>query len=135
MFGGVAVFGVATIVFGMSTNGLISMIALATLGAADMVSVYIRHLLVQLETPDYLRGRVSAVSSVFIGASNELGEFESGVTAKWLGTVRAVVVGGIATLVVTGVWTKLFPQLRYIQTFPEPIAKRATDEMETKTPV
>jgi MFS family permease len=134
MFGGVAVFGAATIVFGMSSNGVISMIALATLGAADMVSVYIRHLLVQLETPDYLRGRVSAVSSVFIGASNELGEFESGVTAKWLGTVRAVVVGGIATLVVTGVWTKLFPQLRYIQTFPEPIAKRA-DEVEAKTSV
>jgi len=130
MFGGVAVFGAATIVFGMSNNALVSMIALATLGAADMVSVYIRHLLVQLETPDFLRGRVSAVSSVFIGASNELGEFESGVTAKWWGAVRAVVIGGTATLIVTGLWTRLFPQLRYIQTFPEPIAKREPAELE-----
>ena len=72
------------------------------LGAADMVSVYVRHLLVQLETPDAIRGRVSAVSAVFIGASNELGDFESGLTAKWWGAVRAVVIGGVATLVVTG---------------------------------
>ena len=71
------------------------------LGAADMVSVYVRHLLVQLETPDAIRGRVSAVSSVFIGASNELGDFESGLTAKWWGAVRAVVIGGVATIAVT----------------------------------
>lgn len=120
MFGGVAVFGVATVVFGLSNNFAVSLAALAILGAADMVSVYIRHLLVQLETPDYIRGRVSAVSSVFIGASNELGEFESGVTAKWWGAVRAVVIGGIATLLVTGVWARLFPQLRRMQAFPEP---------------
>jgi len=135
MFGGVAVFGVATIVFGMSDNAFVSMAALAILGAADMVSVYIRHLLVQLETPDFLRGRVSAVSSVFIGASNELGEFESGVTAKWWGAVRAVVIGGTATLVVTGLWTKLFPQLRHIQTFPEPIAQRNDSVMKDEAAV
>ena len=98
MFGGVAVFGVATIVFGVSTNFMLSLCALTVLGAADMVSVYVRHLLVQLETPDEIRGRVSAVSAVFIGASNELGDFESGLTAKWWGAVRAVVVGGVATL-------------------------------------
>jgi MFS family permease len=124
MFAGVAVFGVATVVFGLSENLAVSLIALAILGAADMVSVYIRHLLVQLETPDYIRGRVSAVSSVFIGASNELGEFESGVTAKWWGAVRAVVIGGVATLVVTGIWIRLFPSLRRLQTFPESVAQR-----------
>jgi len=118
MFGGVAVFGAATIVFGLSTNFYLSMLALTVLGAADMVSVYVRHLLVQLETPDFIRGRVSAVSSVFIGASNELGDFESGLTAKWWGAVRAVVIGGIATLVVTGVWTRLFPVLWRMQEFP-----------------
>lgn len=123
MFGGVAVFGVATIVFGLSENVALSLAALAILGAADMVSVYIRHLLVQLETPDFIRGRVSAVNAVFIGASNELGEFESGVTARWWGAVRAVVVGGIVTLVVTGVWARLFPQLRGTHTFPEPGAR------------
>lgn len=127
MFGGVGVFGAATIVFGLSQSFIVSLIALAVLGAADMVSVYIRHLLVQLETPDYIRGRVSAVSSVFIGASNELGEFESGVTAKWWGAVRAVVVGGVATLVVTGLWARLFPSLRDMQVFPDPIAKRAAE--------
>jgi MFS family permease len=118
MFGGVAVFGVATIVFGVSTNFYLSMFALTVLGAADMVSVYVRHLLVQLETPDAIRGRVSAVSSVFIGASNELGDFESGLVAKWLGAVRAVVIGGIATLVVTGLWTRFFPVLWRMQEFP-----------------
>jgi hypothetical protein len=83
-----------------------------------MVSVYLRHLLVQLETPDDIRGRVSAVNAVFIGASNELGEFESGVTAAWWGTVRAVVIGGAATLVVAGLWTRLFPQLRSMDELP-----------------
>jgi len=120
MFGGVAIFGVATVVFGVSESFWISLIALAALGAADMVSVYVRHLLVQLETPDAIRGRVSAVSAVFIGASNELGEFESGVTAKWWGALRAVIVGGCATLVVTGVWIKLFPTLWKMDRFPQP---------------
>jgi MFS family permease len=119
MFGGVAAFGVATVVFGLSRSFYLSLLALVILGAGDMVSVYIRHLLVQLETPDEIRGRVSAVSAVFIGASNELGEFESGVTASWWGTVRAVLVGGIATLVVTGLWMRLFPGLRTLDRFPE----------------
>lgn len=118
MFGGVAMFGIATIVFGLSTNFYLSMLALVVLGAADMVSVYVRHSLVQLETPDYIRGRVSAVSSVFIGASNELGDFESGVMAKWWGAVRAVLIGGVATLVVTGLWARLFPVLWKMQEFP-----------------
>ena len=121
MFGGVAAFGVATIVFGLSTSLAISLAALLVMGAGDMVSVYIRHLLVQLETPDDIRGRVSAVNSVFIGASNELGEFESGVTASWWGTVPAVVVGGVATLIVTGVWMRLFPVLRDLDGFPDAV--------------
>lgn len=121
MFGGVAMFGVATLVFGLSTSFMLSLVALVVLGAADMVSVYVRHLLVQLETPDRIRGRVSAVSAVFIGASNELGEFESGVTAKWWGTVRAVLVGGIATLVVTGLWARFFPSLWRMDELPNPV--------------
>lgn len=121
MFGGVAMFGVATVVFGLSTSFMLSLLALVMLGAADMVSVYVRHLLVQLETPDRIRGRVSAVSAVFIGASNELGEFESGLTAKWWGTVRAVLVGGIATLVVTGLWTRWFPVLWKMDDLPKPV--------------
>jgi hypothetical protein len=119
MFGGVAVFGVATIVFGVTTIFAVSLVALVVMGAADMVSVYIRHLLVQLETPDEIRGRVSAVNSVFIGASNELGEFESGVTAAWWGVIPAVVVGGVATVVVAGAWTRLFPVLWRLDRFPD----------------
>jgi MFS family permease len=118
MFGGVAVFGVATIVFGLSTIFAVSLAALVAMGAGDMVSVYIRHLLVQLETPDAIRGRVSAVNSVFIGASNELGEFESGVTAAWWGVVPSVVIGGIATIGVAAVWTRLFPVLWRLDGFP-----------------
>ena len=120
MFGGVLLYGIATIVFGVSTSFVVSLAALAAMGAGDMVSVYIRHLLVQLETPDAIRGRVSAVNSVFIGASNELGEFESGVTAAWWGIVPAVVVGGAATIAVAGVWARLFPVLRRLDRFPEP---------------
>ena len=118
MFGGVAAFGVATIVFGLSTSLAVSLAALLVMGAGDMVSVYIRHLLVQLETPDEIRGRVSAVNSVFIGASNELGEFESGVTAAWWGIVPAVVIGGGATVAVAFIWTRLFPVLRHLDRFP-----------------
>jgi len=118
MFGGVVVFGVATLVFGISTTFWISMLALTLLGAGDMVSVYIRHLLVQLETPDEIRGRVSAVNGVFIGASNELGEFESGVVAAWVGAVPAVLIGGAATLLVAAVWAKLFPELWRMDRFP-----------------
>lgn len=119
MFGGVIVFGVATIVFGLSTSFWLSIAALAVLGAGDMVSVYIRHLLVQLETPDSIRGRVSAVNGVFIGASNELGEFESGAVAAWMGAVPTVVLGGAATLVVALVWTRLFPEIWKMDRFPE----------------
>ena len=120
MFGGVALFGASTIVFGLSKSFWVSLVALVLLGAGDMVSVFIRSMLVQLETPDAIRGRVSAVSSMFIGASNELGEFESGVTARWFGVVRAAVLGGIATLVVVGAYLRLFPQLRKMNRFNRP---------------
>jgi MFS family permease len=123
MFGGVAVFGVATVVFGLSHDYLLSLAALATLGAADMVSVYIRHMLVQLETPDEIRGRVSAVNAVFIGASNELGEFESGLTAAWWGLKPAVVVGGVVSVAIAGLWIRWFPALWRISRFPEPASK------------
>jgi len=119
MFGGVVAFGVATVVFGVSRDFWLSVAALAVMGAGDMVSVYIRHLLVQLETPDAIRGRVSAVNAVFIGASNELGEFESGLTAAWFGTVPAVIVGGCATLVVAGAFARLFPELRDMDRLPD----------------
>ena len=111
MFTAVGVFGVATIAFGLSTSFWFSLAVLVVLGAADMISMVIRASFVQLETPDEMRGRVSAVNGLFIGASNQLGEFESGITAHWFGTVPAVVMGGVGTLVVTGVWIKLFPTL------------------------
>ncbi|MCP8940567.1 MFS transporter [Alsobacter sp. SYSU M60028] len=112
LFQAVGVFGVATIVFGLSSSLLLSALALVALGSADMVSVYVRHTLVQGDTPDAMRGRVSAVNSVFIGASNELGEFESGVLAALVGPVAAVVIGGVGTLLVAATWMKLFPDLR-----------------------
>ncbi|WLI90061.1 MFS transporter [Massilia sp. R2A-15] len=118
MFGGVALFGAATLVLGATTSFALALGALFLLGVGDMVSVYIRHLLVQFETPDEIRGRVSAVNSVFIGASNELGEFESGLTAGWFGLVRAILLGGAATLVVTGTWALLFPVLSRMDRFP-----------------
>jgi MFS family permease len=117
MFGGVAVFGIATLVFALSRSYLLSVAALAVLGAADMISVFVRHLLVQLETPDDMRGRVGAVSSMFIGASNELGEFESGLTAAWWGLAPSVLVGGVATLVVVAVWSRWFPELARMDRF------------------
>lgn len=122
MFAGVLLFGLMTVVFGLSTNFTLSLAALVLLGAGDMISVYIRHMLVQLETPDAIRGRVSAVNAVFIGASNELGEFESGVTAVWFGLVRSVVIGGLATLAVALLWMRLFPALRRTDLFPPPRA-------------
>jgi MFS family permease len=137
MFGGVVAFGIATIVFGISTSLPLSLAALVVMGAGDMVSVYIRHLLVQLETPDEIRGRVSAVNSVFIGASNELGEFESGVTAAWWGIVPAVVVGGAATLAVAGAWVRIFPVLRRLDRFPQPrpeVAAGSYDAVRERTP-
>ena len=111
MFTAVGIFGVATIAFGLSTSFWFSLAVLVVLGAADMISMVIRSSFVQLETPDEMRGRVSAVNGLFIGASNQLGEFESGLTAHWFGTVPAVVMGGVGTLLVTGVWIKLFPTL------------------------
>jgi MFS family permease len=118
MFGGVALFGAATLVLGATSSFAVAAGALFLLGVGDMVSVYIRHLLVQFETPDEIRGRVSAVNSVFIGASNELGEFESGLTAGWFGLVRAILLGGAATLAVTGLWALLFPVLSRMDRFP-----------------
>ncbi len=114
MFGAVAAFGVATVVFGLSTNIYLSFAALVVTGAADMVSVFVRSALIQYSTPDQMRGRVSAVSMLFIGASNELGEFESGVTAAWFGAVPAVVIGGLGTLGIVAIWMKLFPPLRTV---------------------
>src|SRR5438270_5865360 len=108
----VAGFGVLTIIFGLSRSLTVSLIALLLLGASDMISVIIRATLTQLATPDEMRGRVTAVDMIFIGTSNEFGQFESGVTAQWFGTVPAVVLGGIGTLVVIGVWAWLFPELR-----------------------
>jgi MFS family permease len=114
MYGCVAIFGLATIVFGLSENFALSIGALLVMGASDMVSVYVRTTLTQLATPDAMRGRVSAVNRLFVGASNELGEFESGVTATWFGTVPAVVIGGAGTLCVVGLWFWLFPSLREV---------------------
>jgi MFS family permease len=108
----VAGFGICTILFGVSTSLILSLISLIFLGAADMISVIIRATLVQLRTPDEMRGRVMAVDMVFIGTSNELGQFESGLTAQWFGTVPAVLLGGIGTMVVIALWAWIFPELR-----------------------
>ena len=112
MFGAVAVFGVATIVFGLSHWFVVSFLALMVAGGADVVSVVVRSTLEQLRTPDEMRGRVSSVNALFIGTSNQLGEFESGMAATVLGTVPSVVVGGIGTLLVVALWMRLFPELR-----------------------
>jgi MFS family permease len=109
----VAAFGVFTILFGLSHSLILSLIALFLTGAADMVSVIIRATLIQVATPDEMRGRVSAVDMLFIGVSNELGEFESGLTAQWFGTVPAVVLGGVGTLLIIAIWACLFPELRH----------------------
>jgi hypothetical protein len=105
-------FGVFTVVFGLAHQLWIAAASLLLVGACDMVSVIVRHTLVQLGTPDEMRGRVSAVNMVFIGASNEVGQFESGITAHWLGTVPAVLAGGLGTIVVVALWATLFPALR-----------------------
>ena len=110
----VAGFGLFTVVFGFSRNMALSVAALMLVGACDMVSVIVRHTLVQVATPDAMRGRVSAVNSVFIGASNEVGQFESGLTAAWFGAVPAVILGGVGTMIVVGVWALLFPELRRV---------------------
>ncbi|MFK0334494.1 MFS transporter [Rhizobium sp. NPDC090275] len=120
MFVGVALFGLGTIAFGLSKNVELSIAALALMGAADMVSVYVRESLIALWTPDQLRGRVNAVNMVFVGASNELGEFRAGTMASVFGAVPAVVIGGIGTLVVAALWASGFPQLRKIDTLDAP---------------
>ena len=120
MFVAVAVYGVAILCFALSTSFVLSLVALAVSGAADMVSVVVRQTLVQLETPDELRGRVSAVNSTFIGASNQLGEFRAGAVAAWLGPVGSVVVGAIGTLVVVALWVRLFPGLARRDRMQEP---------------
>jgi MFS family permease len=116
MLGSVAVFGAATIVFALSTNITLSIVALAVLGAADTISMVVRITLVQLLTPDEMRGRVNAVNSLFVGTSNQLGEFYSGTLAGFTGPVAAGVIGGISTLIVVGVWLRVFPDLRKVKT-------------------
>jgi len=117
MFASVAIFGAATIVFGLSTWMPVSLLALAVLGASDSVSVVIRFTLVQIETPEDKRGRVSAVNYLFVGSSNTLGDFESGTVAAWLGAVPAVLIGGIGSLLIAGIWMLLFPTLRRIDRY------------------
>jgi MFS family permease len=117
MFAVVGIFGVTTIVFGLSTSFPLSLLALAILGASDAVSIVIRFSLVQIETPDEKRGRVSAINYLFVGSSNTLGEFESGLIAAWLGAVPSVVIGGLGSLLVAGVWMVLFPDLRRIDRY------------------
>jgi MFS family permease len=114
MFTCVGIFGAATVLFGLSKSLPLSMLALFVVGASDMVSVVVRSSLLQLGTPPEMRGRVSAVNSLFLGASNEFGEFESGLTAQWWGAVRAVVIGGVCSMTVTGLWSVFFPRLREV---------------------
>jgi MFS family permease len=124
MFIGVALFGLGTIVFGFSTNTELSIAALALMGAADMISVYVRESLIALWTPDQLRGRVNAVNMVFVGASNELGEFRAGTMASIFGAVPAVIIGGLGTLAVAAIWATSFAQLRKIDTLDAPMREQ-----------
>jgi MFS family permease len=119
MFGAVIAFGLATIVFALSRNLPLSLAALIVTGAADNVSVVIRSSLVQLSVPDGMRGRVSAVNSLFIGTSNQLGEFESGITAGLLGAVPAVLLGGVGTIAIALLWMRLFPALRNVESLAD----------------
>jgi predicted MFS family arabinose efflux permease len=127
MLSAVVVFGAATAIFGISRWYALSLVVLTLLGAADMFSVYIRQSLIQLHTPDQMRGRVGAVSTLAISASNELGEARGGFTAAWLGPIAATVAGGVAAIVVTLVWAGLFPELRRARSFelPEPPPEKA----------
>jgi MFS family permease len=120
LFSAIAMFGCATVAFAISRSVWASLGALVLLGAADMISVFVRQLLVQLDTPDDMRGRVGAINSMFIGASNELGEFESGLTAAWWGVVPSVIIGGLATIAIAGIWSRVFPALRRMDRFPAP---------------
>ena len=114
LFVAVAIFGLATVAFGLSQNFYLSLAALLVTGASDMISVFIRSSLINFATPDPMRGRVGAVNMLFIGASGELGEFESGMTAAWFGTIPAVVIGGLGTLAVVAIWMWRFPPLRKV---------------------
>ena len=122
MFAGVAVFGLFTLTFGVSTVAWLSILSLALLGAADMVSVQVRETLIQLWTPDAVRGRVNAVNGLFVGASNELGEMRAGAMAFAIGAVPAVVIGGAGTIAVAGLWAWMFPQLRKIRWLDKKVA-------------
>ena len=128
MFAVVGIYGVATIVFALSTSFPLSLLALAVLGASDAVSVVIRFSLVQIETPDDKRGRVSAINYLFVGSSNTLGEFESGVVAAWLGAVPSVLIGGVGSLLVAGIWMLLFPDLRRIDRY-EPADRERNEDV------
>ena len=136
---GVTIFGAATVGFGLSRSLVLSLVLLVVMGAADMLSVFVRLTLVQISPPPEMRGRVNAVNMLFIGASNELGEFESGLTAQWLGPVRAVVAGGIGTLLVVAAWCGLFPGLRKVDRLPIDTAgarmQREYEAAEAATPV
>lgn len=119
LFGALAVFGLATMLFALSSNLIVSLVALLLIGGSDVISVVIRSSLVQLQTPDEMRGRVNAVNSLFIGTSNQLGEFESGTLAGLMGTVPAAFIGGVGTIIVAGLWMYLFPSLRKIRSLSE----------------
>lgn len=123
MLASVAVFGLTTVAFGLSTNFVLSLLVLALMGAADMISVYVRQTTIQLATPDGMRGRVSSVSLLFIGGSNELGEFRAGTMAAWLGTVPAVLFGGMGTLAVVALWSWRFGPLRRLDRFADAIPR------------
>lgn len=127
MFAAVAIFGLGTVVFGLSTSLILSSAALAVMGASDMVSVYIREVLIQLRTPDELRGRVGAVNAVLVNASNELGAFRAGAVARIIGPVEATLLGGLCTLAVTGLWMWWFPKLRQADDIS---ASQPEDEMD-----
>ncbi len=131
----VVLFGAATVVFGLSRNMALSLLALFVLGAADMVSVIVRSSLLQLATPEVMRGRVSAVNALFVGASNEFGSFESGVTAQWWGAVPAVVVGGLGAILITGAWTVMFPSLRKVNRLSEDELMGAREQAATTDPL
>jgi len=133
MFAGVALFGAATVVFGLSSTPWVSIAALVVMGAADMVSVYVRETLIALWTPDKVRGRVNAVNMVFVGASNELGEFHAGSMASVFGAVHSVVIGGIGTLMVAAIWAARFPKLRKIDSLEAPEKLGRNDRGSTKT--
>jgi hypothetical protein len=131
----VGLFGAATVVFGLSRNLLLSCVALVIIGASDMISVVVRSSILQLATPPEMRGRVSSINWLFIGVSNEVGEYESGLTAHWWGAVRAVVIGGVASLAVTGIWSVFFPALRHADTLTADSLIAVEKQFSTMEPV